>query len=120
MAIYKTPRAVDDFVRIVEYSYERFGMDTAFETYRQLEEVEKKLADNLDLGTLDPHHHSERFKYIQISNRQKIFFERIGDDVVIVMAGGDTRNWKSILREMAPYIDKQIAALKERLSRQGS
>ena len=118
MAIYKTPRAVDDFIRIVEYSYERFGMDTALETYRQLEEVEQRLSDNSDLGTLDPHHHSERFRYIQIDNRQKIFFERIGKDVVIVMAGGDTRNWKNILREMAPYIDQQIAALKERLSHQ--
>lgn len=114
MAVYKTPRAVDDFIQIVEYSYERFGMDTALETYRQLEDVEKKLADNQDFGTLDPYCHSERFKYIQIGNRQKVFFERIGEDVVIVMAGGDTRNWKRILGEMTPYIDKQIAALKDR------
>lgn len=108
MTIYKTPRYEEDFIERVAYSRRRWDAKVARETHRQLKEAETRIETEPDFGTLDPEHHSDRFHFARIENRAKIIFERYGDDAVIVMAGGDTMDWKSILKELEPYIERQI------------
>src|ERR1043166_4298879 len=115
MAVYKTPQAEQDYFEVIKESARKWGKTVADEMRRQLKEVEEKLAQDPHYGKLDPEYHSDRFKYVQIQNRKKIFFERHGNDVFIVMVEGDTRNYKEIFAEMTPYIDRQITAFKERL-----
>lgn len=111
MTVYKTPAAERAFIDIYKKSARKFGMKTALETLRQLEDVETKLADNPQLGRLDPEYHSDRFRYVQIKNRQKVFYETHGGDVFIVMADYDGRDFKTLLKQMAPQIKLDVSAL---------
>lgn len=88
------------------------------ETMRQLDEAEHKLATETAFVRRDTDHRSDRFEFVTIKNSQTIFFERIGDDIVIVAAGWSGRNWKERLEEMQPYIDQQINKLHKLKSHQ--
>jgi plasmid stabilization system protein ParE len=117
MAVYKTPTAERAFIDIYKKSAKKFGMKTAIETLRQLEEVESNLAKNPQLGKIDPQYHSNQFRFIQIKNRQKIFYETHGDDVFIVMADYDGRDFKALLKQMAPQIKMDVLNLQNHLSK---
>jgi hypothetical protein len=91
------------------------GLTTARETMRQIEETEKNIMNGTISGILDPDYHSSRFHYNFTRNRQKLFFEKFDDQIVFVMAGYDSRNWKKILKEQERFIEKQIALAKKRL-----
>lgn len=78
------------------------------ETLQQLYEAESKLEQGDAYVRHDPQYHSERFEYILINNAQKIFFERLNGDIVIVAAGYASRNWKERLEEMEAHINRQI------------
>lgn len=107
--VYRTPEVEKQYKRIFKDSAKRFGLATARETRQQIIEAEKKLARETANIRRDPKHHSERFEYVSVKNSQKIFFERIGDDIVIVAAGYSGRKWKDRLEEMEAHIDRQIA-----------
>lgn len=117
MALYRTPRYEQDFIERVKYSRKRFDIKTAEKTYDQLVEIENKIESDKNYGTLDPEHHSSRFHFGRIENRSKVIFERFGDDVVMVMAGGDRMNWKKILQELEPYIERQIESAKREIEK---
>ncbi len=113
--ILKTRQYQDDIVDIYKESIRRFGLTTARETMRQIEEAEKNIANGTISGILDPDFHSSRFHYNFIRNRQKLFFEMFDDEIVLVMAGYDSRNWKKILDEQENFIEEQIAQAKKRM-----
>ena len=115
MTVYKTPAAERAFIDIYKKSARKFGKKTARETLRQLEEVETKLAYDPQLGKLDPEYHSDRFRYAQIKNRQKVFYEVHGDNVFIVMADYDGRDFKTLLKQMTPQIERDLIDLQKHL-----
>jgi plasmid stabilization system protein ParE len=114
--IYKTPEVERQYKRIFKETIKRFGESVALETMHQLESAERQLANDTAYTKHDPEYRSERFEYISIPNSQTLFFEEIGNDIVIVAAGWSGRNWKDRLEEMQPYIDAQLKNLKKKKS----
>ena len=83
--IFYTPRYEDDLVRI-KYSARKWGSPVAERTLGQITELEQMaLADPL-FGRVDAEHHSPIYRYATIRNSQTIFFHRLGEDVVMMMA----------------------------------
>jgi len=116
--IYKTPQVEQQYKRIFKETAKRFGRRVARETMTQLRDAEEKLAKDKAFAKLNEKCFSERFEYLSIENSQVLFFERIGEDIVIVAAGWSGRNWKERLEDMQPYIDRQIQKLKALKTRQ--
>lgn len=107
--IYKTPQVQAQYKRIFKETARRFGKSVALETLRQLEDAEEKLKTIHVSHGKNVNIHSDRFQSIKIKNAQILFYEHIGDDIVIVAAGWVGRNWIDRLIEMEPYIDAQLS-----------
>lgn len=111
--VYKTPEVERQYIRIFKETAKKFGRSVALETMRQLQEAEEKLAADTAFTKHDPDYHSQRFEYMTIQNSQTLFFERLGNNIIIVAVGWSGRNWKERLEEMQPYIDRQMEKLKK-------
>ena len=108
LKIYRTPQAKRDYKEIYKESARRFGEKVASETVAQIESAERRIQENPHYGRLDPQFHSEKYRYIQTKNRQKIFYVAFSDFIVIITAGYDGRNWLRILQEQDAYITEQL------------
>ena len=98
--ILRTPQAKTDYKKIFKERAKRFGEKVAHTTLKQIEEAEQRILDNPLRGRLEPEFHSDKYRFIQTRNRQKIFYTTKGEDVIIITAGYDGRDWGKILREI--------------------
>lgn len=112
--IYRTSVYEQDLKRIYRVSKRRFGKNVALETIRQLQELEQKALNDPEFGKINSDYHSPIFKYANILNRQTAFFERIGDDVVMITVGFDGRQWEKGLADIESKILEYINVLKSK------